>query len=131
MWNDAIYPLADLLQRKYADREIRVLDWGVTNQLMMLSGGQLKLREHFDWQPDRSRPNEEFASLLRDPTNVFLVPAVQALARDAGTQLQQVAAAAGMKLKSAEQVFDRRREVAYTVYAYEPAENRGHNGTDQ
>lgn len=131
MWNDAIYPLADLLKRKYADREIRVLDWGVTNQLMMLSSGQLKLREHFDWQPNRSRPSEEFARLLRDPVNVFLIPTEQALAQDAGTQLQMVAAQAGMTLKTAEQILDRRREVAYTIYAYEPAVNGGPHGADR
>jgi hypothetical protein len=49
MWSDGVYDLARLLQREYLDRDIQVLDWGFRQNLYVLSGGRLRLRESF-WE---------------------------------------------------------------------------------
>ncbi|MEP7269899.1 MAG: hypothetical protein ABI882_00250 [Acidobacteriota bacterium] len=46
-WSDAIGPLADHLQSQYSGREIKILDWGLQNNLYVLSNGRIQSREFF------------------------------------------------------------------------------------
>lgn len=54
-WSDAIYPLAEHLEQHYAGREIRILDWGLENNLFLITRGRLRTREIYgavgDWPP--------------------------------------------------------------------------------
>ncbi len=45
VWSDAIYPLADYLRTKYKTQEIQILDWGLQNNLHLLTGGALRTIE--------------------------------------------------------------------------------------
>src|SRR5687767_5414415 len=47
-WSDAIYELASVLETSYADREILVLDWGLQNNLYVLSDSRIRSREVYD-----------------------------------------------------------------------------------
>jgi hypothetical protein len=44
-WSDAVFALSDYLQQKYPDREIKILDWGLQNNLYVLSDGKIHSRE--------------------------------------------------------------------------------------
>ncbi len=41
VWSDAIYPLADYLRTKYQTQEIQILDWGLDENLHLLTDGSL------------------------------------------------------------------------------------------
>jgi hypothetical protein len=45
MWSEAIAPLAQDLLKHYADGEIKILDWGLQDNLFVLSDGRLHTRE--------------------------------------------------------------------------------------
>ncbi len=47
-WSDAVFALSDHLERKYPWREIQVLDWGLLNNLYVLSDGELRAREIYE-----------------------------------------------------------------------------------
>jgi hypothetical protein len=47
-WSDAVYLLNQQIQQRYANRRIDILDWGLQNNLFVLSGGRLRSREIFD-----------------------------------------------------------------------------------
>jgi hypothetical protein len=44
-WSNAIFALADHLRQEYTDREIEILDWGLQNNLYVLSDGKIHSRE--------------------------------------------------------------------------------------
>jgi Dolichyl-phosphate-mannose-protein mannosyltransferase len=44
-WSDAVFALADYLQEKYSTQEIKILDWGLQNNLYILSDGKIRSRE--------------------------------------------------------------------------------------
>jgi hypothetical protein len=47
-WSDAIFDLADYLQQHYPAQRILILDWGLQNNLYVLSDARIKSREIFD-----------------------------------------------------------------------------------
>jgi hypothetical protein len=47
-WSDAVFPLAEYLQQKYPGKEIKILDWGLQNNLYILSDGKIRSREIYD-----------------------------------------------------------------------------------
>ena len=44
-WSNAIFALTEYLEQKYPDREIEILDWGLQNNLFVLSNGKIHSRE--------------------------------------------------------------------------------------
>jgi len=44
-WSDAVFGLADFLEEKYNGREIKILDWGLQNNLYVLTDGRIRSRE--------------------------------------------------------------------------------------
>jgi hypothetical protein len=44
-WSDAVFALSEYLQRKYPTQEIKILDWGLADNLFVLSDGRIHLRE--------------------------------------------------------------------------------------
>jgi hypothetical protein len=44
-WSDAIFSLADYLQQKYPTQEVKILDWGLEDNLFVLSDGKIHSRE--------------------------------------------------------------------------------------
>jgi hypothetical protein len=53
-WSDAIYSVNDYLLANYKEREIKILDWGLQNNLYVLSNARIKSTELF-WGATRER----------------------------------------------------------------------------
>ena len=51
-WSDAVFTLSAYLQQKYPDREIKILDWGLQNNLYVLSDGKIRSREIYGTAAD-------------------------------------------------------------------------------
>jgi hypothetical protein len=47
LWSNAIDRVEDTLQKRYPARKVKVLDWGINNNLFVLSNGQIDSREVF------------------------------------------------------------------------------------
>src|SRR5712692_6593557 len=47
-WSDAVFALSEYLQQKYPGKEIKILDWGLQNNLYILSDGKISSREIYD-----------------------------------------------------------------------------------
>jgi hypothetical protein len=73
-WSDGIYEAERLLTFHYADRPIHVMGWGLLMQLYLLSGAHLHLSDTFWLAQQNGRVNPIVVDLVRDPSNVFLVP---------------------------------------------------------
>ena len=73
VWTDAIYALNETLQKDYPSNPICVMDWGMSNQLLFLSKGQLHLQEPFWNYMESATPQEPLLSLVRDSKNIFLL----------------------------------------------------------
>jgi hypothetical protein len=74
IWSDAIYELA-----RYAvsrpDRDYMLMDWGFSNQLLLLSGGAIRKEEVFVQVLDRGSDKERIAALepyLMNRKNLFV-----------------------------------------------------------
>jgi hypothetical protein len=71
-WSDGVYALARELPQKFPTQEIRILDWGLENNLFVLTDARLHTREiysdeaHAPW-PDEIRRGGVF--LLNGPEN--------------------------------------------------------------
>ncbi len=71
-WSDGVFALARQLPQKYGTQEIKILDWGLENNLYVLSDAKLHTREiysdeaHGPW-PDEIRRGGVF--LLNGPEN--------------------------------------------------------------
>ena len=46
-WSDALIPLGQQLEQKYFDRPVKLLDWGLGDNLFVVTGGRLRLFEMF------------------------------------------------------------------------------------
>lgn len=65
-WSDAVYPLAEHLEANYAGREIRILDWGLENNLFLLTEGRLRTREIYgDATRDRAANGRTWSEVIR------------------------------------------------------------------
>jgi hypothetical protein len=47
VWSDAVLPLAEYLEQKYPSREVQILDWGLQNNLYVITDARLRTREIF------------------------------------------------------------------------------------
>lgn len=52
MWSDAIFTVHKFLESRYPGREIQILDWGLQNNLYVLSQGRILSRETFSGTPE-------------------------------------------------------------------------------
>jgi len=90
MWSDAVFAVAEAIETTYAGRTINVLDWGLTNNLYVLTGGGFRPRELY-WGSTSERTGhgttwgEEIAQggvfLLNGPTNAFRKGAAEGFRR--------------------------------------------------
>jgi hypothetical protein len=65
-WSDAIYVLTDRLRADFQGQEIQVLDWGLQNNIYVLSNGQVRTRELFwDSTIDRNDKHELWIESIR------------------------------------------------------------------
>ncbi|HTM50183.1 MAG TPA: glycosyltransferase family 39 protein [Bryobacteraceae bacterium] len=71
-WSDAVYPLADYLQETYPGREIKILDWGLQNNLYVLSDGAIRSREIYGGGESRQEPDPGWLDQIRQG-GVFLL----------------------------------------------------------
>ncbi|HWY46457.1 MAG TPA: glycosyltransferase family 39 protein [Bryobacteraceae bacterium] len=71
-WSDGVYTLARQLPQKYSAQEIKILDWGLENNLYVLTGARLHTREiysdeaHAPWLEEIRRGG---VFLLNGPEN--------------------------------------------------------------
>jgi hypothetical protein len=73
VWSNAIDKVASYLQRNYKGRQIKVLDWGLNNNLFVLSGGKVISSEVF-WGATAERSG--MGKLWKDeisPGDVYLL----------------------------------------------------------
>jgi hypothetical protein len=54
VWSDGIYTLAGHLEQNAGSREIKILDWGLQNNLFVLTRGRLRTREIFGDATERA-----------------------------------------------------------------------------
>jgi Dolichyl-phosphate-mannose-protein mannosyltransferase len=47
-WSDAVFDLAEYLQQHYPQQKIQILDWGLQNNLYLLSDGRIQSREIYE-----------------------------------------------------------------------------------
>jgi hypothetical protein len=65
-WSDAIYVLTNRLNVEFPGQEIKVLDWGLQNNIYVLSDGRVRTRELFwDSTLDRTDRNEPWIDEIR------------------------------------------------------------------
>jgi hypothetical protein len=69
-WSDAVASVHRTLEGEFGGRPVRILDWGLQNNLFVLSGGRLRTVEDFGtaWQ---ERIAEGGLFLLNGPENTF------------------------------------------------------------
>lgn len=122
--SEAIYGLAETLRQEYAGRPIHLLDWGLSNQLVLLTAGDLRLRETFWSYATSPNPDGQLLSLVRDPSNVFLLHAPPATAFPApraafSAAMQQ----AGVTVRAERKFYDRRGREIYALIELAPADS--------
>lgn len=107
-WTDAIYPLLERLRNANADR-IVVLDWGMFDNLRVLSGGRLNLR----WGTDP----KEFPLLVKDADTVFIsrLPGAEEFT-DSYSRAETLVAEAGFQKRAIEIVRDRHGRPVFEVF---------------
>jgi hypothetical protein len=104
-WSDSVFELSEHLRTGYAGSLIRILDWGLQNNLYVLSDGQLKSREVFPgtrevnrlgrpWREDVARGGVFVMNGPRnrhfpDPTEGFLDALAKSGAKAKGSQIKQ------------------------------------------
>lgn len=57
-WSDAVYTLARQLPQKYGTQEMKILDWGLENNLYVLTDARLHTREIYSDDAHEAWPNE-------------------------------------------------------------------------
>lgn len=66
VWSDAMYPLAGRLMQSYPNREITILDWGLQNNLYVITDAKLKTREAlWDLPADPAAQSELWLEAIR------------------------------------------------------------------
>jgi len=72
-WSDAIFALSEYLEQHYAGKEIKILDWGLQNNLYVLSDGKIRSREIYENASEEHRWIEQIRQggvfLMNGPAN--------------------------------------------------------------
>jgi len=126
-WSDAIYPLSETLEQGFGNRSIQVMDWGIFNQLYLLSAGRLKLSEPIYKYADSPEPDANLLRLVSDPVNVFVTrtPA-HASFKNPALAIGEAARRAGVDIKAERLISDRRAETIYRIIEFSaPGEKKG------
>jgi hypothetical protein len=82
-WSDAVYPLAEHLMENYPGVELKILDWGLQNNLYMLTGGKLRSREMIDYPAGAAARGGVF--LINGPANRNFPQATEAFLKELET----------------------------------------------
>jgi hypothetical protein len=72
-WSDAIYTLNQEIRRHNTTQRILVLDWGLQNNLFVLTGGQLRSREIFAQVPKDPEGSRRFWRSQFESGGVYLL----------------------------------------------------------
>ncbi|MGE3949421.1 MAG: ArnT family glycosyltransferase [Blastocatellales bacterium] len=115
-WSAEIYNLSDLLMKKYSDRQIQVMDWGLGNNLFFLSKGTLHTHEPFWAYTENPEPDDRLRALANDTGNLFIFNAPEGtlfpLARKA---FERARLQTGRSIKSEQRLYDRRGNMVYSI----------------
>jgi len=82
-WSDAVYPLAEHLMQNYPGVEVRILDWGLQNNLYLLTGGKLRSREMIEYPAGAASRGGVF--LINGPANRNFPQATEAFLKELET----------------------------------------------
>ncbi len=65
VWSDGLIPLAEHLEANYSTQDIKILDWGLLNNLYVVTDGRLHLRDIYGMAtPERSGLNRSWLDEL-------------------------------------------------------------------
>jgi hypothetical protein len=74
LWSDAAIPLTEHIEKTYPGKEIKILDWGLQNNLFVLSGGRVRSQELFwDASAQQGGPNRTWSKELNEG-GIYLLP---------------------------------------------------------
>jgi hypothetical protein len=126
-WSEAIYPLFDAVNTNFADRSLQLMDWGISNQLMALSGGQLRLFEPFWSYGALKEPDQSLRRLVQDTHNAFILLDVPdgSVAPQARKLLEEAARQTCMEKATHQQFTDRRGKAIFSLITFAPAKCQG------
>jgi Dolichyl-phosphate-mannose-protein mannosyltransferase len=111
-WTDAIYPLSRLLKTIPAS-QIMPIDWGIFDNLRLLSAGALPIRSGIDDNPEAVR------QWLRTPMTVFVSHTdANQIFRGVNQRLDAIARADGLRRDSIQVVADRNGRPIFQVFRY-------------
>lgn len=115
-WSDAVYTLAEKLEGSYAGRRIQLLDWGIYNQLDLITAGRLDLREPVYEILNAREPVAAMSALAADPRNLFVLHASESTVfNEMELQFQEAVRQSGLTLKAEDPIRDRRTRIVYRI----------------
>jgi hypothetical protein len=118
-WSDAIYPLSKTLEQEFGKRDIQVMDWGIFNQLYLLSPGRPGLFEPVYKYTESPEPDANLVRLVSDPLNVFVTHAsTHVRFQNSTLAMMDAARRAGVDIKAERLVSDRRGEAIYRIIQF-------------
>jgi 4-amino-4-deoxy-L-arabinose transferase-like glycosyltransferase len=117
LWSNQINALTETLQRDAATRPLQVMDWGLSNQLNVLSAGRLFVNEPF-WKCEQT---PLLVDLLRDRRNVFVLhtETVQAFPQ-CRAAFFQAAQTVGVRLQMIQAIRERDGKDLYELWEVAP-----------
>jgi hypothetical protein len=126
-WSEAVYPLFDEVNARFTGRSLQLMDWGIGNQLMVLSGGQLHLSEPYWSLLNLKEPDEALMRLVRDPKNAFVLLETPegGVAPQARALLEEAARRACLERQTNQRFTDRRGKAVFSLVTFAPGECRG------
>jgi hypothetical protein len=114
VWSDAIYDLA-AFAKTHADRKFVLLEWGLENQLLLLSEGTIK-REEIFWSLVGDRYQARLSELVRDPSNIYVSFAPQHRTLPEVARFEETIKSLGLEGKVYKTFYQRDGQPVYVLY---------------
>lgn len=120
-WSEAIYSLERSLEKRRPQKVV-LLDWGMMNQLRLLSGDRLPLREAA--QPQSASYDARYLQdEIQNPGTIYVkyAPGEPPAFPQIAAAFQKLAAARGYRFEVSETIRDRRGRAVYEILLLRPA----------
>jgi len=118
IWSDAILKLPAELKPLHASHVVAA-DWGMIDNLILLSGGELPVRGGVDLFTDKpeAKEREAIEYYLDSPGTLILSYAdEQEISPGRNRRVREMAASAGFQLELVDTVFDRKGRAVYVIW---------------
>ena len=122
MWSDAIYHLAEYA-KNHADKNFALMDWGFSNQLLILTEGSIKKEESYLSIKDSQNEEEalkRMCHLLERSNNVFVFHAKKYEIFPLLDTFNQAVQKCGRRAQLLETFYQRDRQPVYLIYEVLP-----------